>query len=104
MTSRWTSQNLYPAGENIRKGKGKQSELKEIEVLLELNEHRIIIKSKRSQLLDKVTQKVVEITGQSVQVHTLSSSRKASSREKQKKAAVLFPSAIRQRMEGIRQL
>ena len=103
MTSRWTSQNFNSAGESSRKG--KQNE-KEIEVLLELDDHRIIIKSKRSQLLEKITQKVTEITGQVVQVHTLCSGRKASSREKLKRhaASVLFPSAIHKRMEDVRQL
>ena len=82
MTSRWTNQNFDSAGESSRKG--KQNE-KEIEVLLELDDHRIIIKSKRSQLLDKITQKATEITGQVVQVHTLCSGRKASSRGKLKR-------------------
>ena len=38
MTSRWTSQNFNSAGESSRKG--KQNE-KEIEVLLELDDHQI---------------------------------------------------------------
>lgn len=55
----------------------------EIEVLFEWREHRSIIKSKRSQLLDKVTDNFICLAGQSdVQVHTLKSSRQARGKEK----------------------
>ena len=92
MTNRWTSRNCDSgnAGGNNRKQNEDDDEL--LEVLLELQEHKNIIKSKRSQLLDKITENVISITGQSdVQVHTLRSSRKASSslRVKQKKRYLL---------------
>ena len=63
----------------------------EIEVLFEWQEYRNIIKSKRSQLLDKITENLACVAGQSdVQVHTLQSSRKGTPRGKQKKSQYLL--------------
>lgn len=87
MTNRWTSRNCNSGDGSKLKGKQNKNE---IEVLFELQESRNIIKSKRSKLLEKITENAISITGQSdVQVHTLQSSRKAGSRGKQKKPYLL---------------
>ena len=61
MTNRWTSQNC-DSDDGSKKWKQNEDE---IDVLLKLQEYRNIIKLKRSTLLDKITENVISITGQS---------------------------------------
>ena len=73
-------------------GTKRQQNNYEIEVLFEYQGHRSVIKSKRSQLLDKITQNLICVGGlpqsstsaqsDMAEVHTLQSSRQARGKER----------------------
>lgn len=80
MANRRTSSRSRDSGQG---SKMKQHDCNEIEVLFHWQNHRIAIKSKRSELLERITEIFVSFSGkEDAQIHTLQSSRKAKGKQR----------------------